>query len=200
MFSIKTMCARVIYLKQGRVVFDGPTDDGLKRYEGDSKLQSLGWLQDESALAVTEMQLLREDGQETTLFDYGKPMRIRLRYNASRRIEQPDFRISIRRSDDLHCASFSSCTDGVRIPYVEGEGEIELRTPPLKLTADLYTTQIIVRERHLEGQVIAAQMGPAFHIRHPLLAPLGYGVFHEAGEWRVSASATEQLAASDGSW
>lgn len=200
MFSIKTMCERVIYLKDGRVEFDGPTDIGLKRYEDDSKLQTLAWFNDETrnpSLFITEMEFLSDDGQETTLFDHGAPMRMRLRYRASRRIERPDFRISIRRSDDLHCATFSTSTDGVDIPFVEGEGEIELRTPPLKLTAELYSTNIVVRERDY-GPIIAAQVGPSFHVRHPLFAPLGYGVFHEPGEWRVRSGASEKLEASDG--
>ena len=38
MFSIKTMCQRVIYLKQGQIAYDGPTDEGLRLYESDSKL------------------------------------------------------------------------------------------------------------------------------------------------------------------
>src|ERR1700726_1730770 len=38
MFSIKAMCDRVIYLKQGQIAYDGPTDEGLKLYESDSKL------------------------------------------------------------------------------------------------------------------------------------------------------------------
>lgn len=38
MFSITTMCERVIYLRKGCVVFDGPTDEGLRMYEQDAPL------------------------------------------------------------------------------------------------------------------------------------------------------------------
>jgi len=34
MFSIKTMCSRVIYLKQGQVQFDGPTESPVRRTYG----------------------------------------------------------------------------------------------------------------------------------------------------------------------
>src|SRR5690606_37825663 len=37
MFSIKTMCERVIYLRRGRVVYDGPTDEGIRLYEEDCR-------------------------------------------------------------------------------------------------------------------------------------------------------------------
>jgi lipopolysaccharide transport system ATP-binding protein len=44
MFSIKTMCKRVIYLKRGQIDFDGPTDQGIARYEKDCRLSSVGWM------------------------------------------------------------------------------------------------------------------------------------------------------------
>jgi hypothetical protein len=43
MYSIKTMCQRVIYLKKGKVVFDGPTAEGLKLYEDDSRMKDAHW-------------------------------------------------------------------------------------------------------------------------------------------------------------
>jgi hypothetical protein len=44
MFSIKTMCQLVIYLKQGRISYDGPTDEELRHYEADSKLATATWV------------------------------------------------------------------------------------------------------------------------------------------------------------
>ena len=79
---------------------------------------------------------------------------------------------------------------------VEGEGEIELRTPPLKLSAELYSTNIVVRERDY-GPIVAAQVGPSFHVRHPVFAPVGFGVFHEPGEWIVRSGANDKVKASD---
>lgn len=200
MFSIKSMCERVIYLKQGRIAYDGPTDEGLKLYEDASKLQPASWFHSESekpAIVVTEMELLREDGRQSGMFEFERPMTVRVRYQANRRIERPDFRVGIKRSDEIHCCAFSTSADGVDIPFVEGEGEIELRTPPLKLIAELYITTLVVRERD-HGPIIAAQIGPSFHIRHPIFAPLAYGVFHESGEWSLKTAASDRIEASDG--
>jgi lipopolysaccharide transport system ATP-binding protein len=200
MFSIKTMCERVIYLKQGCIAYDGPTDEGLKLYEDASKLQPVSWFHDEAqtpAIVVTDMELLREDGRLSGVFDFGGVMTVRVRYKANRRIERPDFRVGIKRSDEVHCATFSTSADGVDIPFVEGEGEIELRTPPIKLIAELYSTNLVVRERD-HGPIIAAQIGPSFHVRHPIFSPIAYGIFHESGQWRIGASAGEQLEASNG--
>jgi lipopolysaccharide transport system ATP-binding protein len=200
MFSIKTMCERVIYLKKGRITYDGPTDDGLKLYEDDSRLQVKHWFHDESdspAIVITDVKTYDEAGREAAIFDHGARMTIRLRYKAFRRVERPDFRISVHRADDVHCAAFSTFTDEVDIPFVDGEGEIELRTPPIKLVSDLYTTNIIVRERGF-GRMIAAQNGASFHVRHPVFVPTGYGVYHEGGQWRITSEAAQRAEASNG--
>jgi lipopolysaccharide transport system ATP-binding protein len=199
MFSIKAMCQRVIYLKRGRVVFDGPTDEGLKLYENDSRLADAPWFGDKSekpAITVTEIELLGEDGEETSVFDFGERMTVRIRYKAFQRIERPDFRIGVNRSDDIHCATFSTIADKFDIESVEGEGVLELQTPPLKFVSDLYTATISVRERGY-GRMLSAQIGGAFHVRHPVFASNAFGIFHESGQWRMLEGAAKPVETSD---
>ncbi|HVY84684.1 MAG TPA: ABC transporter ATP-binding protein [Caulobacterales bacterium] len=193
MFSIKTMCQRVIYLKRGQIAYDGPTDEGLKLYENDSRLQAAPWFHDDSekpAIVITEVSMLDERGQETAVFDYGKRMTVRIGYKAFRPIERPDFRVGVNRSDEVHCATFSSTADKVEIDQVEGDGFIELRTPPLRFVSDLYSMMIVVRERGF-GRIVCAQIGGSFHVRHPVFASNAFGVFHESGEWRVPQASAE---------
>lgn len=197
MFSIKTMCERVIYLKKGRIAFDGPTDEGLKLYESDSKLQNATWFHDAAknpAIVITDVTLLNEQGAESGVFDFGSPMRVRIGYNAHRRIERPDFRVGINRADEVHCATFSTVADDIDIPFVEGEGVIELRTPPISLVSDLYNLKILVREKSY-GQILAAQIGGGFHVRHPVYASNAFGVFHESGQWSLESRASQTLEA-----
>jgi lipopolysaccharide transport system ATP-binding protein len=190
MFSIKSMCPRVIYLRKGEVVFDGPTDEGLKVYEADSRLAQAPWFQSEGAeappFAVTDIALLGEDGVEKTVFEFGERMTVRLRYQASRAIVEPDIRIGINRSDDVHCCSFTTDSDLADRPEICGEGVIEMRTAPLNLVSDLYTTTIAVRER---GHQISSQLGATFHIRHPMFSPNAFGVFHDRAAWSFAPEA-----------
>lgn len=187
MHSIKTMCERVIYLKKGQIVFDGPTAEGLRLYEGDSRLQDAPWFRDgaHAPIKFTEVQLCNERGEPGSVFDYGERMLIRLKYNAHKRVERPDFRVGIDRDDEVSCTTYSTFSDGIDIPFVEGEGEIELKTPPLKLVSDLYVANVVVRDAH--HSLVAAQIGGHFHVRHPVLSAQAYGVYHEAGDWRIRA-------------
>ncbi|HRK65263.1 MAG TPA: Wzt carbohydrate-binding domain-containing protein, partial [Terricaulis sp.] len=200
MHSIKTMCERVIYLKKGQIVFDGPTAEGLKLYESDSRLADAPWFKDaaHATIKFTDVELMNERREPASVFDYGERMIVRLRYTAKERVERPDFRVGFDRDDEVSCTTYSTSSDKIDIPFVEGEGEIELRTPPIKLVSDLYVANVVVRDG--KGEMVAAQIGGHFHVRHPVLSAQAYGVYHEAGEWRVGEDAPLKLseAANDG--
>ncbi len=194
MYSIKTMCQRVIYLRKGKIVFDGPTAEGLKLYEDDSRMKDTHWFwsdDDERPIRFTSGTIEGPDGADSSVFAHGDRLTIRLRYSTTRRIEAPDVRISIDRQDDTHCMTFSTRQDGAEIPYLEGEGELVVQTPPIRLTSDFYLANVAVRERRV-GKLLAAQIISHFHVSDPDLASLSYGVFNEAGTWRH----TEGLAVS----
>lgn len=187
MFTIKAMCQRSIYLRRGKVVFDGSTDEALKLYDEDCRLAAPHWYYQEvdtPQVTITDVTMTDSDGTPKTIFDFGDRVRMRVRYNAPKPVLRPNFLFSFARSDDLLCCNFSSSLDGVDIERLDGEGEIELLTPPLKLVPETYRLTVSVYEQEF-GRIVGAQMGATFHVRHPILAPTAFGVFHESGEWRV---------------
>lgn len=192
MFNIKTMCNRVIYLKQGQIAYDGPTDEGLKLYEFDSKLAEAWFFRapTDPQIIITDVDLYGENGEQKTMFDFGERMRVRIGYRALKPVEQPNFLFSIKRSDGVLCCNFSSYTDNVDLPRISGDGVVELLTPPLTLVSDRYTVTISVRERGFH-QLIAGQIGVSFHLRHEIFDANEFGVFHETGHWRVGATNAE---------
>lgn len=120
------------------------------------------------------------------MFDFGERMSVRLKYKTKGRVERPDVRIGFDRDDDTHCMTFSTQSDGASPAYLDGEGVIELKTPPLKLISDLYVCNVVVRD--LGGNMLSGQIGGRFHVRHPDFSAGVWGVFHEGGEWRVTAA------------
>jgi len=193
MYSIKTMCQRVIYLKKGKVVFDGPTNEGLKLYEDDSRLADTHWFwgdDDERPIRFTAGTIEGASGPDSGVVEHGERLTIRLRYSTSRRIEAPDIRVSIDRQDDLHCMTFSTSSDGAEIPYLEGDGEIVIQTPPVRLTSDFYLANAAIRERG-HGKLLVAQIIGHFHVRDHTLSSTAFGVFHEPAEWRHAPASAE---------
>lgn len=183
MFSIKTMCSRVIYLKKGEIIYDGPTDEGIQLYENDCRLAWLksGTTFEDGLLVIKNVLICDEFGLEKTVFEFGERLRMRIAYEARTRINSPNFIIVFIRSDTVACCNFSSEADGFDVGYTEGSGTIELLTPPLKLVAEAYTVHILVREVGFQD-VLCAQIGGIFHVRHKLF-DTHFGIFHEAAEW-----------------
>lgn len=184
MFSIKTMCRRVIYLKHGQVHFDGPTDEGIKFYEDDCSLSTLPWAgrnPDEWPIFITDCAVSDEYGRSKKVFAHGERMRLRLRFQARQRVEDPNFIVAFVRSDGVACCNYSSELDGIGLGRVDGEGIIELMTPPIMLVAELYTLHILVRERGFQ-KLLCGQIGGTFHVAHDIY-DMHFGVFHEPGQW-----------------
>lgn len=188
MFSIKSMCQRVIYLKKGKLVYDGPTDEGLKLYESDCRLAAAPWFHPDAGgkrVSITDIALRDSSGQDRSVFDFGEQMTIQVQINALDEIEDPNVIISITREDEVHCGSFSSSMEGLKIDRMSGVGTIELTTPPLKLVSDKYTISVVVRERGFE-KMLSAQIGTSFHVKHNFISETAFGVFYEPASWRIA--------------
>jgi lipopolysaccharide transport system ATP-binding protein len=197
MFSIKTMCDRVIYLKQGQIAYDGPTDEGLSLYESDSKLGPTPWFHSpkDPSLVITSVELYGEDGKQRTMFKFGERMQVRIYYRAFRPVERPHFLCSIKRWDQVLCCNFSSYYDKLELPRIFGDGAVELLTPPLKIVSDRYHVTIAVRET--DQQLVAGQIGASFHVQHEFFEVSEFGVFHESAQWRIKDGITAHAEVSD---
>ncbi|MDE3009399.1 MAG: ABC transporter ATP-binding protein [Pseudomonadota bacterium] len=191
MFSIKTMCRRVIYLKQGQVQFDGPTDEGIRHYEDDCSLSTLPWAgrdHDAWPLIIKDCVITDDDDRAKKVFDHGERMKLRLRFETRRPVGKPNFIVAFVRSDGVACCNFSSEVDGAVLDGLDGDGVIELVTPPLKLVAELYTVHVLVREPGFQ-KVLCAQIGGTFHVRHDTF-DTHFGVFHESARWSWDGAGT----------
>ena len=200
MFSIKSMCERVIYLRKGRVVFDGPTERGIELYEKDCRLSTLPYTEDSPGdwpIEVTGCELLDDKGVERTVFEFGDRVTVRIRYRAGRHLRRPNFIIVISRADGIACCNFCTESDRVFNDDVFGEGVIALSTPPLNLVAEMYTVSVLVREEGWQ-KLICSQVGTTFHVRHELY-DRHFGVFHdEAADWTWSQCNAAQESDSSG--
>lgn len=193
MFSIKAMCDRVIYLSHGRVMADGPPDQVIPLYEedilgGQGALDTPRWAHAKLAsdperrpVNITGVQILDEDGQPQTVFDFGERVRVRIDYDQRLDLAGPNFVIALIRSDGIGCCNYSSDLDGFRPATAVGKGAFEVLLPPVKLVADRYSIHVVVWDRKFQ-ELYGAQIGGSFHVRHELFSTQ-FGVYHESAEW-----------------
>ena len=130
---------------------------------------------------LTSFELLDENGYPKKIYDYGHRIRVRMTYQTRRALEKPNFIIAFIRSDGVACCNYCSETDGLRIERVDGKGVIELVTPPITLVSDLYTVQVLIREKQWE-EIVCAVIGTTVHVRHNFF-DRNFGVYHEPGKW-----------------
>lgn len=184
MFSIKAMCQRVIYVKKGRIEFDGPTEEGIRIYEEDCSLRNLNLPDsDDQKIKIKKFELLDTNGISKNIFEYGECIKINFSYVVLVPIECPNFVLNIVRSDGVVCCSYSTEIDGFSISCLRDQGVIQLITPPLKLVAESYTIHIIVRDKEFQ-KIICSQIGSNFHVRHHVF-DTNFGVFYDSGKWSL---------------
>lgn len=190
MFSIKTMCQRVIYLRGGQVRFDGGVDEGIALYEDECGLSSLSWndapKQEAWPIVLRQCEMIGGRGDAGRVFDFAEPVTIRLGYEVRRPLIDPVFLVSFVRSDGVTACTFSTELDCVKTGLIGSDGVIELEVPPLKLVAESYAVHIVIREKGFQ-KIVCAQIGTTFHVRDPML-DTHFGVFHERAKWRLLTS------------
>ena len=188
MFSIKALCARSIYLSEGSVVLDGPTDAVVSRYEHDSHLDISEWAlhmvgsdPNKCPIRVERVELSDEQGEIRSVYKVGERIRILLHYRAREPVLEPNFSIGLVRSDGVNCCNYNTAMDGFATGMVAGDGVIELLLPPIRLVAESYSIYIMIWDHHFLC-LHCAQNGPKFHVADPVLNT-HFGVFHESAEW-----------------
>jgi lipopolysaccharide transport system ATP-binding protein len=189
MFSIKTMCERVIYLRGGHIVHDGSVEAGIELYERDCRMSALTWTgtkPEEWPIFVTGSELVDERGAPRRLFDFGEKLTLRLAYDTRTAVESPNFIVCIVRSDGVPVCNYSTEVDGLDLGCVRGAGTIELELPPLKLVAEMYSISVLIRAKGFQ-EILCGQTAGIFHVRHPLF-DTHFGVFHETPVWRIDGA------------
>ena len=188
MFTIKALCARSIYLSQGSLVLDGPTDAVVGRYEHESNLDISEWALkmvgtdlNKCPIRIERAELSDEQGEARSVYKVGERIRILLHYRAREPVVEPNFSIGLIRSDGVSCCNYNSAMDGFATGRVAGDGIIELLLPPTRLVAESYSIRIMIWDQHFL-RLHCAQDGPKFHVADPVLNA-EFGVFHESAEW-----------------
>lgn len=190
MFTITAMCTRVIFLANGRVEFDGEPEEVIRLYEQETRSHrpapspaSLNGSSSQPPIHITEVTLLDESRQSRQVFDHGERLRIRLCFEATQLVKNPNFVVALIRSDNVPCCNYASATDGAYIPSIVGIGTVELLTPPLKLVSELYSLHVLVWDTEFQRLYSSQRTGASFHVRHPLFSAAHFGIFHESGHW-----------------
>ncbi len=139
--TIQTISDRILFLDKGRILGDGAPSLIVEQYEKFWRQQNKGDLRSEwgtHAVELTGVEFLDAAGAATAAYAGGATLRARVRYRTRGRIENPVFGFSIGDVNGRLIHGSNTQIAGLRLPAIEGSGELCLRMPDLALGNGIY--------------------------------------------------------------
>lgn len=153
--AVRNICAKSIWLDNGRVVEWGPTDQVVEAYLTRAAAREEARLveqQQRSAVdrwgsgevRIVDVRFLNANGAICHTLASGSPMTARIRYHASQRIKKPMFGVAIYRSDGIHVNGPNTRFSNFDIDWIEGDGEVDYVIERLPLLEGSYDFSVSI--------------------------------------------------------
>ncbi len=204
--TIQSICNRVLWLDEGLVQADGDPTDVIMQYQRHvamkEQVRRVAEKDDPTAglnegrrwgtreLEIREVEILGEDDEPKAVFFSGEPMRIRLHYHCSERIDQPVFGFMIQHQNGINVFALNTKLAGLDIPFVHGEGYIDYLLPEIQLLQDEYSVSVAVVDYpdtvtyDYHDRIYSFQVFPGKNTR-------ALGIVALDGEWRLPEEVEE---------
>ncbi|HJV08204.1 MAG TPA: ABC transporter ATP-binding protein [Acidimicrobiales bacterium] len=143
--AMRTMCDKVAWLHDGRVVGEGRPEEVVDDYvdqghedrvEVAAEVAESRWGSGE--VRLTKVQLVDAGGREVTHPSTGDAVTIRLRYRATTPISKPVFGLALETLDGTWLWAHHTRDAGFVPDEIAGEGTVELHVPRLMLQPGTY--------------------------------------------------------------
>lgn len=136
MYAVRALCKRAIWLNNGKMRAEGPSDyvvseyerfiDTILRNESTQKLTHFDPGFQSGLVKFTDVQLLNEKREPTQVVEFMKYLRIRAWYETNERINQPNFRFNILDCEGRSVLAPSSVYQGNLVECIEpGTGYVD---------------------------------------------------------------------------
>jgi lipopolysaccharide transport system ATP-binding protein len=173
MEAIRSLCQRCIWMKDGRVHKDGPTDEIVEDYFNSvSNEQSFSCSNSEYGLNVTKVALKNSRGEETGQFCPGEDLTVEISYDAQKRIEKPIIAIGVLGVNGA-CFTSNMLLDGNRPAFLSGAGKLACTFKSIPLLPQNFTVKMIIRSENVKDLIIEYQEVASFSVVADL-AEYGY--------------------------
>jgi len=137
--AVVDLCTRAVLIDHGIVQYDGSPAEAVRVFRSARRAADAELPATDSAIRITDVRLLREDGEASPLFETGGPMTIQVAYRAHRPVVQPHVAIDIHSADGVYCAGINTRMDDCALGTLAGEGSVNLVIPRLALLPGCYS-------------------------------------------------------------
>lgn len=194
--AIQSLCNQAIWLDGGRVRATGqPTDVAMAylnevahREENQAAAEPAPMLEEgqnrwgTGKIRITNVELCDGAGTPRRIFVNGGAFEVRLHYRAEGRVVDPVFGLAIHHQNGTHICGPNTDFGELRMPFVEGEGEVIYRVPKLALLEGAYSVTVAATNR------TDSEMYDYHDRAYPFRVAVGasrerYGLLTLNGEW-----------------
>jgi lipopolysaccharide transport system ATP-binding protein len=146
MSAIHQLCSRSLLLENGRVAFDGGTEEGIRRYlsgVGDGAAVEFrdvhkGRRGERQYFQLERLEALDEDGRPCRVFQMGARMRLRLTLVCRKPWREPRLGIMLTNTMDVLIHDFTSAFDGFFPSFEPGRHCVEVEVGALNVYPGSY--------------------------------------------------------------
>ncbi len=193
--AIQSLCEKAIWLEDGRIqAYDQPSEVIMaylsrvaleENEDRDTNLPKLtsGNRWGSGRVQITGVELLDGRGQPSRAFATGADLQIRLSYLAADCVQDPVFGTSLHHQNGMLISGPNTGFSDVRIPAVQGRGEVVYHIPCLPLLAGTYLVSVSCHNRDDTEMYDFHDRAYTFHV-YPGKSLERYGLMTTNGLWR----------------
>ena len=131
---------------------------------------------------MTDVKLRNDLGEETALFQSGKPLHVDIRYNAHKRVEKPVFGYSLKTGNGFYVFGTNTQLQKQHIDAIEGEGSIRLTIDPLTLMQGNFFLSLSIHSWDHATQYHRREDWYPFGVKNPIGSE---GIFRLPSAWNT---------------
>jgi lipopolysaccharide transport system ATP-binding protein len=197
--SVRSLCKRGVWLKDGRVNQDGKAEEVIEDYFNDIAVEKCQSLKNtEYGLSIQKVLLKNDQGRESNRFLPGEDLSVEIHYEASKNVKKPIFAVSILGSNGP-CFASNMLLDGHIPDVLEGCGTITCTFRSIPLLPQNYSVKLSVRTETVSEMIIAYQEVAYFVVAGDL-AEYGYkGAFDAHARYSTGTVVPHEWRLPDGS-
>ena len=168
--TVRSLCPRSIWLKDGHVQKDGETEEVLDSYlDSVARGTSFSWENPDYGLTIHKVIVRNADGEETSRFFPGEDLVVDVFYEAKKRIEKPIVTIGVLGINGS-CFTSNMLLDGNRPDCFQGVGKISCTFKSIPLLPQSYTVKLVIRASSVTDLIVPYEEVGSFNVVGDLAA------------------------------
>lgn len=147
--AIASLCCRAVWLDHGKVVMDGDAAQVARAYSEhsakrqqqrfDTSLPRVKNQRGHAGFSIERVELLDRNDNLCAAFQLSEPMRIRIHYRSSARLNEVEFRLSLRRADGARMLEASAQQSRLRL---EDRGMVDALIDQIRFAQGAYILDV----------------------------------------------------------